>query len=251
MDRRLKWAQTVMLAEDFATKDRVVAQHILDSLNQWHAKLDFGHEPVPDEWDDFPERQRTDWAHERFKLLNDKARAELRAVLGEPTAFRAPSVSDPPPTAATDVANTIFVVHGHAHAILHEAVRVLERGTGREVVVLHEQPNRGQTILEKFESHAAGAAYAVVLLTGDDVGGVADGEQMQRRGRQNVVFEFGFFCAQLGRKKVAVLMSEGVEKPSDIDGLVYIGLDPAGAWKLALGRELEAADIPFDHRKIP
>jgi predicted nucleotide-binding protein len=61
-------------------------------------------------------------------------------------------------------------------------VRVLERGTSREVVVLHEQANAGRTLLEKFEAHASEAAYAVVLLTPDDRGGARDqGQQLAAR----------------------------------------------------------------------
>ena len=145
----------------------------------------------------------------------------------------------------------IFVVHGHAVATLHETVRVLERGTGREVIVLHEQPNAGRTILEKFEHHATGASYAVVLLTGDDQGGIASVSEQRLRGRQNVIFELGFFFGRLGRDRVAVLLDPDVEKPSDIDGLVYIELDAAGAWKYSLARELAHVGIEVDHARIP
>jgi predicted nucleotide-binding protein len=144
----------------------------------------------------------------------------------------------------------IFVVHGRDHASLHYVVRVLQSSTGHQIVVLHEQANAGRTILEKFEQHAAVAAYAVVLLTADDEGGLAGGTA-HPRARQNVIFELGFFFAQLGRKRVAVLVSQGVEKPSDIDGLVYIDLDSKGAWKHTLGRELEAAGLSVDYGRMP
>jgi hypothetical protein len=145
----------------------------------------------------------------------------------------------------------VFVVHGHAEATLHQTVRVLEKATGREVIVLHEQPNSGRTILEKFEDHAATASYAVVLLTADDVGGIATADDQSPRGRQNVVFELGFFFGKLGRQRVAVLLDAGVEKPSDIDGLVYIPLDRGGAWKQAIAKELAAANIEVDYSRIP
>jgi hypothetical protein len=131
------------------------------------------------------------------------------------------------------------------------AVRVLERGTGRDVIVLHEQANKGRTILEKFEDHAAGSSFAVVLLTADDEGGVRTTDNRHLRGRQNVIFELGFFFGKLGRRRVAVLLEENVEKPSDIAGLVYITLDSAGAWKQKLAQELEAADIKVDRARIP
>jgi len=147
-------------------------------------------------------------------------------------------------------AGPIFVVHGHDRALLHETVRTLEKASSREVVVLHEQPNAGRTILEKFESHAATASYAVVLLTGDDVGG-ATGESTSPRGRQNVIFELGFFFGKLGRERVAVLLGPGVEQPSDISGLIYIEIDAAGAWKYELGRELQSAGIDVALDRIP
>jgi CAP12/Pycsar effector protein, TIR domain len=64
----------------------------------------------------------------------------------------------------------IFVVHGHDGARKSEVARTLERATGRTVTILHEAANGGRTIIEKFEHHAAAAWFAVVLLTGDDVG---------------------------------------------------------------------------------
>lgn len=145
----------------------------------------------------------------------------------------------------------IFVVHGHDHGLLHQAVRVLERGTSREVVVLHEQANAGRTVLEKFEAHASEASYAVVLLTPDDRGGAQQQEQQQARARQNVIFELGFFFGRLGRDRVAVLLAPGVEQPSDIAGLVYIPVDAGGSWKYALARELAASDIQVALDQIP
>jgi len=117
--------------------------------------------------------------------------------------------------------------------------------------VLHEQPNAGLTILEKFENYAGEVSFAVVLLTGDDKGGVRSSDGRNLRGRQNVIFELGFFFGKLGRTRVAVLLEENVEKPSDIDGLVYIALDQSGAWKYALAKELEAGGIPVDRSLIP
>jgi hypothetical protein len=158
------------------------------------------------------------------------------------------------PVLSREADGTIFVVHGHALAAMYETVRMLERGTGREVIVLHEQANQGRTVIEKFEEHAASASFAVVLLTGDDEGRLRandDKAGLQRRGRQNVVFECGFFFAKLGRGRVAVLLEDGIEKPSDVEGLVYIVLDQYGAWKQALARELEAAGIPVDRARIP
>jgi predicted nucleotide-binding protein len=42
---------------------------------------------------------------------------------------------------------------------------------------------------------------------------------------------------------VAVLLEEGVERPSDMDGLVYIPLDPGNEWQRLLVRELQAVGL--------
>jgi len=170
---------------------------------------------------------------------SDPSTRPLSTATARPSAAPAPAASAP-----------IFVVHGHDQALLHQVVRVVERGTGREVTVLHEQANEGRTVLEKFETHAAEAAFAVVLLTADDAGSAA-GAWARPRGRQNVIFELGFFFGKLGRSRVAVLLADGVEQPSDIRGLVYIAMDAAGAWKFALAREFAAAGIAVAHDRIP
>lgn len=151
-----------------------------------------------------------------------------------------------------DPSGPIFVVHGRDNARKYELMRLLDRAATPEAIVLHEQANRGQTILEKFEHHAQKASYAVVLLTGDDEGRLrGSGAELALRGRQNVVFELGVFIGALGRSNVAVLMDDGVEKPSDINGLVYISLDAAGAWRHSLLKELKEADIEVDFNRIP
>ena len=46
------------------------------------------------------------------------------------------------------------------------------------------------------------------------------------RARQNVVFELGMLYAKLGRRNISVLIKNTkdleMEKPSDIDGVIYI-----------------------------
>jgi predicted nucleotide-binding protein len=68
------------------------------------------------------------------------------------------------------------------------------------------------------------------------------------RARQNVVFELGYFLASLGSKRVCALLEPGVERPSHIDGLLYIDLKAAG-WRFELAREMKAAGLPVDMNK--
>jgi len=145
------------------------------------------------------------------------------------------------------ITNRVFLVHGRDGAIKNEVARFLER-LGLEVVILHERPNKGRTLISKFQEESADVSFAVVLVTPDDVGGLAQGHA-QPRARQNVVFELGFFIGRLGSHRVCALMADGVERPSDYDGVAYVPLDPTGGWKSDLTRELAAARIPVDFAK--
>lgn len=142
------------------------------------------------------------------------------------------------------VDHQVFIVHGHDHGRLQTVARFLER-LKLTVIILHERPNEGETIIEKLETHG-NTAFAVILLTPDDVGSVAtQADKLKPRARQNVVLELGYFLGRLGRRKVAALVSDGVELPSDYSGVVYINLDDQGAWQFHLAKELRAAGLPI------
>lgn len=145
--------------------------------------------------------------------------------------------------------NKIFIVHGHDEKIKVELARFLEK-IGLEAIILHEQPNKGKTIIEKFEDYSE-VNFAIILLTPDDVGAeINETENLQHRARQNVIFEFGFFIGKLKRQNVCALYKEGVELPSDYEGVIYIPLDDASGWKLQVARELRASGIKINLENI-
>lgn len=148
-------------------------------------------------------------------------------------------------TPGTDstLSNRVFVVHGRDNEKKESCARTLER-MGLEAVILHEQANKGKTIIEKFEEYSD-VGFAVVLMTPDDVGGLR-GEELQNRARQNVVFELGYFIGKLGRNRVMALVDGNIEIPTDISGVVYTGLDSQGFWKMALAKELKNAGYSID-----
>jgi predicted nucleotide-binding protein len=149
-----------------------------------------------------------------------------------------------------EISHKVFLVHGRAEEP-KQAVAAFLRSLGLDVVILHEQANQGRTIIEKFEEHSA-VGFAVVLLTPDDVGASADHpENSQRRARQNVILELGFFIAKLGRKRVCPIYVEGVELPSDYHGVLYVPYDEGGTWRSKLVTELSAAGIEVQHSDKP
>jgi predicted nucleotide-binding protein len=142
--------------------------------------------------------------------------------------------------------DSIFIVHGRDEYLKEMTARFLEKlelGT----IILHEKPDKGRTIIEKFEDHSSDATFAVILLTPDDVGRLAseNDASLSPRARQNVIFEMGYFYGKLGRGKVCALY-RGVEQPSDLHGVLYIPVDDSGAWKIHLAKELREAGLKID-----
>lgn len=137
----------------------------------------------------------------------------------------------------------VFIVHGHDSGP-KEAVARLLTSLGFEPIILHEQANKGRTIIEKFEANAD-VGFTVVILTPDDVGGLKDGPQ-ESRARQNVILELGYFTGRLTRERVCALKVGNLEVPSDILGVLWTDFDAAGAWRASLGKELQAAGYSID-----
>ena len=144
----------------------------------------------------------------------------------------------------------VFVVHGHNDALKTSVARLLSK-LQLEPVILHEQPNRGRTIIEKFLDYSD-VAYALVLLTADDRGGPV-GEPLDThklRARQNVILELGFFVGRLGRERVAAIYESGVEIPSDYSGVLFIRIDAGGIWQYQVAKEMKAVGLKVDLNQI-
>ena len=151
---------------------------------------------------------------------------------------------------AADASDKVFVVHGRKDGPREAVARFIDQ-LGYEPVILQEQASEGRTLIEKFERHSEAVAFAVVLLTAEDRGGLADADPgtYLPRARQNVILELGYFVGTLKRRGVCVLHEPGVEIPSDFHGVVYVPLDPGGAWRLLLAKEMKAAGLDIDLNK--
>jgi predicted nucleotide-binding protein len=138
----------------------------------------------------------------------------------------------------------IFIVHGHDDSMKLDVARFIEK-LGFEVIILHEQANAGLTIIEKIEKFSD-TGYGIVLYSPCDVGSKNEkGATPKLRARQNVVFEHGYLIGKLGRNKVAALVKDEIELPSDTDGVVYISYDDAD-WRFKICKELKNAGYKVD-----
>jgi predicted nucleotide-binding protein len=191
-----------------------------------------------------------------LQVLPGIAELQQQATADRPSSGLSPSVRDDLESGSRG--KRVFVVHGHDLRRLQQVETFLRR-IELSPVILHQQVNAGQTIIEKIESNSD-VAFAVVLLTPDDVGTARKGLEeandaqtrslLRPRARQNVILELGYFIALLGRKYVCALYDEGVEIPSDYQGVLFVPLDQQGDWERLLARELEAAALEINMRKV-
>jgi predicted nucleotide-binding protein len=154
------------------------------------------------------------------------------------------------PTAGHSRSRKVFIVHGHDDALKQAVARFLER-LDLESIILDERPNQGRTIFQKFSDHSE-VAFAIILLTADDIGGKRDAhpEKLSPRARQNVILEFGYFLGKFGPAAVCALYQRGVELPSDVSGMLYIPVGDGIDWMLRVATELKAAGIDVDMNRI-
>jgi CAP12/Pycsar effector protein, TIR domain len=167
-------------------------------------------------------------------------RVLLRARPVVPFLRDAHSVAPPSPRNTKKV----FIVHGRDGELKYAVAHLVSR-LGLEPVILHEQPNKGRTVIEKLFDHSD-VGFAVVLLSADDKGGLANEspDSYKFRARQNVIMELGLFLGRLGRERVAAIYESGVEMPSDYSGVLFLPYDDAGAWQHALAHEIRSAGLP-------
>jgi predicted nucleotide-binding protein len=152
-------------------------------------------------------------------------------------AEQSPSPSGPSENYST---SRVFIVHGRDDAMKEAVARVIEK-LNLEPVILHEQPELGRTIIEKF-TQCSDVGYALVLLSPDDFAYPRDStpEKGLYRARQNVILELGYFIGKLGRGRVMALNKGGAdfEIPTDFAGVVYTPFDEQ--WRFKLVKELKA-----------
>ena len=150
---------------------------------------------------------------------------------------------------AKDKNINIFIVHGHDSGTM-AMVKNFISDLKLKPILLHEQASEGKTISEKFENYSD-VGYAIVLMTPDDSGSSnKNPDNTQKRARQNVIFELGYFIGKLGRKKVITLIKGVVDIPSDYFGVEPITIDDNEGWQKTLMKELKKAGYIIDANHV-
>lgn len=192
----------------------------------------------------------TSWKSGKTSLTNllKTALEEIQLMIPPAQALRSSTSLTESPNAAPNV----FVVHGHDDEMKLAVARILE-ALNLKPIILHEQPDRGRTIIEKFIDHSS-VQFAIVLFSPDDMAYESKSlpNSARPRARQNVVLELGFFLGSLGREKVLVLHRPvpNFDMPSDYAGVLFKPFDSGGVWRFELVRELHANGFDVDANQL-
>lgn len=153
-----------------------------------------------------------------LQALDEQLEEHPREIIEAPAHadVRAREVKTPPSTES----RTVFIIHGHDELNLLHLKELLRERWQLDPVVLSGEAGRGRTLIEKFEQEAQRAAFALALITPDDV--ISNRGSEYAQARPNTVFELGWFYARLGRTRVCILLKKGATMHSDLDGISRI-----------------------------
>lgn len=152
------------------------------------------------------------------------------------------------------ISKEVFIVHGR-DKIMRDHIKSFFFEVGFKPIILSQETSNGDTVIEKFEKYADMAAFAAILLSPDDEGGLRGQNSLRPRARQNVILELGFFIGKLGRSKVMLFcpQTSDLEIPSDISGYCFIPYDKNKKWKIiaaqnisSLGYNININDVVID-----
>jgi hypothetical protein len=119
-------------------------------------------------------------------------------------------------TGASEIPNKVFVAHGHGQD--WETLVAMLREWNLPIDSFEARSTAGMLVPTRWQEMLNRARLAFALMTGDDPGASGD----TKRARQNVIHEIGLCHARLGIFDTIVLIAEGTEKFSNIEGVIYI-----------------------------
>jgi predicted nucleotide-binding protein len=122
----------------------------------------------------------------------------------------------PPAPAATPALPLVFIGHGRS-GTWRDLKDHLQDKHGVQIEAYETGARAGHTIRDILEEMVARTSFAVLVLTGEDE--QADGSL---RARQNVIHEAGLFQGRVGFARAILLLEEGVEEFSNVQGVQYI-----------------------------
>jgi sugar/nucleoside kinase (ribokinase family) len=111
--------------------------------------------------------------------------------------------------------SSVFI--GHGRSLLYLKVQNYLMQLSIDVKLYESESRSGYHIVDILKKMVNECNFAVLVLTAEDES--VDGNF---RARQNVLHEIGLFQGRYGFEKVVLLIEDGVEKFSNVEGLQYI-----------------------------
>jgi len=117
----------------------------------------------------------------------------------------------------------IKVFVGSSSGAKSQAKKFMEGCTNKNIQYLPwwEQFNPGSTLLDELDRIRKSINAAVLLLTPEALSTNAKGTEIAVA-NQNVLFEFGYFYAALGKSRVALVKYGAINLLSDLGGYIHI-----------------------------
>lgn len=161
---------------------------------------------------DYRIRQHINAIHRQMYPLQ---RVWLPLFPGLPTTIPNTGASIAAPKAGPAVEKKQCVFIGHGRSLLWERLnRYLKDDLHLKTVYYESESRAGESIVPILEDMLDKATFAVLVLTAED--STADDRM---RARQNVIHEAGLFQGRLGFDKAVMLVQEGIEGFSNVEGL--------------------------------
>ena len=110
----------------------------------------------------------------------------------------------------------IFIGHGR-NPLWRDLKDHLQDKHDFEVIAYETGARAGHEIRDVLEEMLNKSSFAILVFTGEN-----EDLEGKLHARENVIHELGLFQGKLGFRKAIVLLEEGVEKFSNIDGVQYI-----------------------------
>jgi predicted nucleotide-binding protein len=241
LQRMIDWAD--MLSRTIVIERQLVSKPLFDQsddFKSWHntvqetIKVVFNrHSHYIDDFNEIKFRQLTstllgkteELQREYLKGL-DKSKALLTSMLRDVQEQPAPEAvalerSKAAISGRAGRAGRIFI--GHGRSPLWARLQVfLEGEVGLRTITYESEARAGASIVAILEQMLNDAVFAVLILTAEDETGSGS-----RRARQNVVHEAGLFQGRLGFNKAILLVQEGLEEFSNVDGLQHLSFSGA------------------------
>ena len=157
-----------------------------------------------------------DWERVRIANLNEKL-SLLKGCLVQLDLLRDPADAEEPSVPASTLqGDRVFIGHGADLTWREVKDFIVDR-----LKLRHEEFNReataGISTTERLQNMLDESTFALIVMTGEDER--ADGK---RHARENVIHELGLFQGRLGYRRAIILLEDGCEEFSNIEGVTQL-----------------------------